>query len=217
MTLYLQNPFLRPKVVPTNEAWMTKVEQLAVHEQETLLGTSLSRRFSQLPLWLSHPANIGAFYGFLVGLALLLPYAFGDKDNDVWAVQWVFHTSLLLMACAITGFVSLLLVSFTKRLPMTPPRTLLYPMPFVGLALLTIDRTDLMAIPAFIVWALLLLPGPVYVHLSWAPRWRLLCMIEDGMDPFEGMEMKAEATAEAEEMVGEDAEMLEVVDAFESE
>ncbi|MGB1588461.1 MAG: hypothetical protein ACPHJD_06570 [Poseidonia sp.] len=203
--------------MPTNEAWMTKVEQLAVHEQETLLGTSLSRRFSQLPLWLSHPANIGAFYGFLVGLALLLPYAFGDKDNDVWAVQWVFHTSLLLMACAITGFVSLLLVSFTKRLPMTPPRTLLYPMPFVGLALLTIDRTDLMAIPAFIVWALLLLPGPVYVHLSWAPRWRLLCMIEDGMDPFEGMEMKAEATAEAEEMVGEDAEMLEVVDAFESE
>lgn len=196
---------------------MTKVEQLAVHEQETLLGTSLSRRFSQLPLWLSHPANIGAFYGFLVGLALLLPYAFGDKDNDVWAVQWVFHTSLLLMACAITGFVSLLLVSFTKRLPMTPPRTLLYPMPFVGLALLTIDRTDLMAIPAFIVWALLLLPGPVYVHLSWAPRWRLLCMIEDGMDPFEGMEMKAEATAEAEEMVGEDAEMLEVVDVFESE
>lgn len=217
MTLYVQNPFLRPGFVPTNEAWMTKVEQLAVHEQETLLGTSLSRRFSQLPLWLSHPANIGAFYGFLVGLALLLPYAFGDKDNDVWAVQWVFHTSLLLMACAITGFVSLLLVSFTKRLPMTPPRTLLYPMPFVGLALLTIDRTDLMAIPAFIVWALLLLPGPVYVHLSWAPRWRLLCMIEDGMDPFEGMEMKAEATAEAEEMVGEDAEMLEVVDAFESE
>ena len=203
--------------MPTNEAWTSKVEQLAVHEQETLLGTSLSRRFSQLPLWLSHPANIGAFYGFLVGLALVLPYAFGDKNNEVWATHWVFHTSLLLMACAITGFVSLLLVSFTKRLPMTPPRAFLYPMPFVGLALLTIDRTDLLTIPAFIVWALLLLPGPVYVHLSWAPRWRLLCMIEDGMDPFEGMETKAEATAEAEEMVGEDAEMLEVVDAFESE
>jgi hypothetical protein len=196
---------------------MSKVEQLAVSEQDTLLGTSLSRRFSRLPLWLSHPANIGAFYGFLVALALLLPYAFGEKNNDVWGVQWVFHTSLLLVACALTGFVSLMLISFSKRHPVTPPRTLLYPMPFVGLALLTIDRTELLSIWPWLVWGLLLLPGPVYVHLSWAPRWRLLCMIEDGKDPFAGMETKDEAVVEAEEMVGEDTEMLEVVDAFESE
>ncbi len=206
-----------PRFVPTSEDWTTKVEQLATNEQETLLGTSLSRRFSRLPLWLSHPANIGAFYGVLVGLALLLPYAFGDKNNDVWGVQWLYHTSLLLVACAFTGFISLMLVSFSKRLPVTPPRTVLYPMPFLGLALLTIDRVDLLAMPSFLVWALLLLPGPVYVHLSWAPRWRLLCMIEDGKDPFAGMELKSEVSTEAEDMVGEDAEMLEVVDAFESE
>jgi hypothetical protein len=42
-------------------------------------------------------------------------------------------------------------------------------------------------------------------------------MIEDGKDPFVGMEVKAEENVEAEEMVGEDTEMLEVVDAFESE
>ena len=196
---------------------MSKVEQLAVSEQEALLGTSLSRRFSRLPLWLSHPANIGAFYGFLVALALLLPYAFGDKNNDVWGVQWIFHTSLLLVACALTGFISLMLITFSKRHPVTPPRTLLYPMPFVGLALLTIDRTELLSIWPWLVWGLLLLPGPVYVHLSWAPRWRLLCMIEDGKDPFAGMQTKDEAVVEAEEMVGEDTEMLEVVDAFESE
>ena len=196
---------------------MSKVEQLAVSEQETLLGTSLSRRFSRLPLWLSHPANIGAFYGFLVALALLLPYAFGDKNNDVWGVQWIFHTSLLLVACALTGFIPLILITFSKRHPVTPPRTLLYPMPFVGLALLTIDRTELMSIWPWLVWGLLLLPGPVYVHLSWAPRWRLLCMIEDGKDPFAGMQTKDEAGVEAEEMVGEDTEMLEVVDAFETE
>ena len=196
---------------------MSKVEQLALREQETLLGTSLSRRFSRLPLWLSHPANIGAFYGFLVALALLLPYAFGDKNNDVWGVQWIFHTSLLLVACALTGFVSLMLISFSKRHPVTPPRSLLYPMPFVGLALLTIDRTEMLSIWPWLVWGLLLLPGPVYVHLSWAPRWRLLCMLEDGKDPFAGMETKEEAVVEAEEMVGEDTEMLEVVDAFESE
>ena len=196
---------------------MAKVEALAPKEQETLLGTSLSRRFARLPLWLSHPANIGGFYGLLIALALLLPYAFGDQNNEVWGVQWIYHTSLLLIACGACGFLSLVMISLSKRHPMAPPRQLLYPMPFVGLALLSIDRVGMMDMPSMLVWALLLLPGPVYVHLSWAPRWRLLCMIEDGKDPFVGLEVKAEDNAEAEEMVGEDTEMLEVVDAFESE
>jgi len=195
---------------------MGQVENLAPHEQDTLLGTSLSRRFSKLPLWLSHPANIGAFYGLLVALALILPYAFGWKNNDVWAVEWIFHTALLIVACALTGFVSILLIAFSKRHPMAPPRYILYPMPFIGLALLSIDRTELLTIPSLLVWALLLLPGPVYVHLSWAPRWRLLCMVEDGKDPFQGMEVKQESS-EAEEMAGDDTELLEVVDNFESE
>ena len=195
---------------------MGQVENLAPHEQDTLLGTSLSRRFSKLPLWLSHPANIGAFYGLLVALALILPYAFGGKNNDVWAVEWIFHTALLIVACALTGFVSILLIAFSKRHPMAPPRYILYPMPFIGLALLSIDRTELLTIPSLLVWALLLLPGPVYVHLSWAPRWRLLSMVEDGKDPFQGMEVKQESS-EAEEMAGDDTELLEVVDNFESE
>ena len=203
--------------MPTNETWMAKVEALAPKEQETLLGTSLSRRFARLPLWLSHPANIGGFYGLLIALALLLPYAFGDQNNEVWGVQWIYHTSLLLIACGACGFLSLVMISLSKRRPMAPPRQLLYPMPFVGLALLSIDRVGMMDMPSMLVWALLLLPGPVYVHLSWAPRWRLLCMIEDGKDPFVGLEVKAEDNVEAEEMVGEDTEMLEVVDAFESE
>ena len=199
---------------------MSKVEELAPVEQETLLGTSLSRRFSQLPLWLSHPANIGGFYGLLVALALLLPYAFGDKNNEVWGVQWIYHTSLLLVACALSGFVSLVMISISKRHPVAPPRQILYPMPFLGLALLSVDRVGMMTMPPWLVtlvWALLLLPGPVYVHLSWAPRWRLLCMIEDGKDPFVGMEIKPDESVEAEEMVGEDTELLEVVDAFEAE
>ncbi|RJU92336.1 MAG: hypothetical protein DWC03_06880 [Candidatus Poseidoniales archaeon] len=202
--------------MPTNETWMSKVEALAPQEQETLLGTSLSRRFSRLPLWLSHPANIGGFYGFLVALALILPYAYGDS-SEVWGVQWIFHASLLIIASGACGFVSVLLIAFSQRHPVAPPRQILYPMPFLGLALLTIDRVELLVIPPLLVWALLLLPGPIYVHLSWAPRWRLLCMIEDGKDPFIGLEVKADEVIEAEEMVDGDTEMLEVVDAFESE
>ncbi len=195
---------------------MSKVEALAPQEQETLLGTSLSRRFARLPLWLSHPANIGGFYGFLVALALVLPYAYGDS-SEVWAVQWLYHASLLIMACAASGFVSVVLIAFSKRHPVAPPRQILYPMPFVGLAFLTIDRVGMFTIPSALIWALLLLPGPMYVHLSWAPRWRLLCMIEDGKDPFIGLEAKPEEAVEAEEMVDGDTEMLEVVDAFEAE
>ncbi|MDG1552477.1 MAG: hypothetical protein P8Q87_03010, partial [Candidatus Poseidonia sp.] len=161
-------------------------------------------------------ANIGAFYGLLVALALILPYAFGGKNNDVWAVEWIFHTALLIVACALTGFVSILLIAFSKRHPMAPPRYILYPMPFIGLALLSIDRTELLTVPSLLIWGLLLLPGPVYVHLSWAPRWRLLCMVEDGKDPFLGMELKQE-NSEAEEIAGDDTELLEVVDNFESE
>ena len=202
--------------MPTNETWMSKVEALAPQEQETLLGTSLSRRFSRLPLWLSHPANIGGFYGFLVALALILPYAYGDS-SEVWGVQWIFHASLLIIASGACGFVSVFLIAFSKRHPVAPPRQILYPMPFLGLALLTIDRVEMLVIPPLLVWALLLLPGPIYVHLSWAPRWRLLCMIEDGKDPFIGLEVKADEVVEAEEMVDGDTEMLEVVDAFESE
>lgn len=203
--------------MPTNDAWFSKVEQLSLVQQETLLGTSLSRRFSRLPLWLSHPANIGAFYGILVALALLLPYAFGEKNSEVWGVLWIYHTSLLLVACAFTGFVSLLMISLSKRFPVSPPRALLYPMPFIGLALLTIDRTGLASIPAILVWTLLLLPGPVYVHLSWAPRWRLLCMIEDGKDPFLGMVSLAIEADQTDNMIRDDADLLEVIDALESE
>lgn len=199
-------------------SWQTRVEQLAPHEQEVLLGTSLSKRFASLPLWLNHPANIGAFYGLLVSLALVLPYAFGQKNNEVWSVEWVYHASLLLVACWLLGFCSLLFVKFSKRHPITPPRQLLYPMPFFGLALLSFDRIELTNLPPGLMWLFLLLPGPVYVHLSWAPRHRLLCMLEDGHDPFEGIETKEDVgMEEAETLAGEDTELLEVVDAFESE
>jgi len=30
-------------------------------------------------------------------------------------------------------------------------------------------------------------PGPIYVHLSYAPRWRILRLIQKDLDPFKGM------------------------------
>ena len=165
--------------------WQGHLDALGPRERDTLLGTSLSRRFTQLPLWLSHPSNISAFYGLLVSLALLLPYRFGQASES-WFTNWVFHSALIMVACLLLGMLSLVIVRISRRFPVTPPRLILYPMPFVGFGLLTISHSGMYDLPAYLYMFLLLLPGPMYVHLSWAPRWRLLCQLEDGANPFEG-------------------------------
>ena len=201
----------------TSARWQGRLDALGSKERETLLGTSLSRRFTRLPLWLSHPSNISAFYGFLVSLALILPYLFA-QESDSWLTNWIFHSALIIVACLLLGMLSLIIIRFTKRFPVTPPRYILYPMPFIGLALLTISLTEMLELPSSLIWLLLLLPGPMYVHLSWAPRWRLLCQLEDNQNPFEGLESNYnEQLNDAEEIADGDEELLSVVNALEDE
>jgi hypothetical protein len=203
--------------VETSARWQGRLDALGSKERETLLGTSLSRRFTRLPLWLSHPSNISAFYGFLVSLALILPYRFA-QESDSWLTNWIFHSALIMVACLLLGMLSLIIIRFTKRFPVTPPRYILYPMPFIGLALLTISLTEMLELPSSLIWLLLLLPGPMYVHLSWAPRWRLLCQLEDNQNPFEGLESDYnEQLNDAEEIADGDEELLSVVNALEDE
>ena len=198
--------------------WAEIVSDLDQEQRELLFGTSLSRRFSRLPLWISHPANIGMFYGFLISLALIFPYTLRyDNLNESFS-NWLLFSALFMAACLVLGFSSLILVALTKRMPMTPPRIILYPMPFLGIGLLGLDFSNVLDIPAGLSLFVLLLPGPAYVHLSWAPRWRLLCMLDDGVNPFEGGKSYPDSTKDsADEMAGEDHELLEVVDAYESE
>lgn len=198
--------------------WAEIVSDLDQEQRELLFGTSLSRRFSRLPLWISHPANIGMFYGFLISLALIFPYTLRyDNLNESFS-NWLLFSALFMAACLVLGFSSLILVALTKRMPMTPPRIILYPMPFLGIGLLGLDFSNVLDIPAGLSLFVLLLPGPAYVHLSWAPRWRLLCMLDDGVNPFEGGKSYPDSTKDsADEMAGEDLELLEVVDAYESE
>jgi len=203
--------------VETSARWQGRLDALGSKERETLLGTSLSRRFTRLPLWLSHPSNISAFYGFLVSLALVLPYRFA-QESDSWLTNWIFHSALIMVACLLLGMLSLIIIRFTKRFPVTPPRYILYPMPFIGLALLTLSLTEILELPSSLIWLLLLLPGPMYVHLSWAPRWRLLCQLEDDQNPFEGLESDYnEQLNDAEEIADGDEELLSVVNALEDE
>ena len=186
-------------------------------QREMVTGGGLSSRFSKLPLWLSHPSNIGAFYGLLVSLALLLPYI---MTEEFWFPLWLLHASLLIFATALLGIFSRLMNAFTKRMPITVNRKNLYPMPFIGFALFTLIHTDLLVnttFTQFLAWGFLMIPGPVYIHLSWAPRWRLLCMIEDGNNPFKEMPAKEYLKQQEDDIASDDSDLMEVVESFETE
>ena len=198
--------------------WRDSVSSLDVSQQELLTGGGLSKRFTKLPLWLSHPSNIGAFYGLLVSIALILPYY---MTEEFWFPLWLLHASLLVAAVAALGIVSRIINALTKRMPISVNRKLLYPMPFIGFALFTMIHTDLIVkndFTQYLSWGLLMIPGPVYIHLSWAPRWRLLCMIEDGGNPFENNPIKEYNIQQETEMAStDDSEIMEVVDSLEAE
>ena len=213
--------FIAIPAMGADVAWDERTSSLTESQQEMISGGGLSKRFSSLPLWLSHPSNIGAFYGFLVSLALILPYY---MTEEFWFPLWILHASLLIFATAFLGIFSRFVNAFTKRMPMPVNRKLLYPMPFIGFTLFTLIHTDLLVsntYTQYLSWGLLMIPGPFYIHLSWAPRWRILCLIEDKIYPFAG-----EPVAESErimsqdedfEVAGDDSEIMEVVESFEEE
>lgn len=202
-------------------AWDERTSSLTESQQEMISGGGLSKRFSSLPLWLSHPSNIGAFYGFLVSLALILPYY---MTEEFWFPLWILHASLLIFATAFLGMFSRFVNAFTKRMPMSVNRKLLYPMPFIGFTLFTLIHTDLLVsntYTQYLSWGLLMVPGPFYIHLSWAPRWRILCLIEDKKYPFAGEPVteseRIKSQDEDFEVAGDDSEIMEVVESFEEE
>ena len=100
-----------------------------------------------------------------------------------------------LILCAMTaslGGFSLLISGMFKRPPLrlANRRRYLFPVPFIGLLLLTWamigDAPDSVS---SVGWFLAILPGPLYIHLSYAPRWRMLDRIDRGLEPFDGMKI----------------------------
>ena len=101
--------------------WKNSLESLDSHDQEVLLGTSLSKLFTKLPLWISHPSNIGGFYGVLCSIALILPYRFANDEYSGWLGDWGLHCCLLIVACFFLGLCSTIIVSLSKRFPRSSP------------------------------------------------------------------------------------------------
>ena len=200
-------------------SWREEIQQLPPEQRVLIEGGSLSQRFSSRPLGQSHPAIIGGFYGLLVGLALLLPYGYENGWTQDTLRDWSFISLLIVLLSAISGHFSLIVSNFTRRAPVSLKRYLIYPLPFLGLTILTVVLVteieaeiseNLSDFIRNIGWMFILTPGPIYVHLSWAPRWRILCRLEEGLDPFNG-ELPESVGNDIEHM-GEDEDMQSAIE-----
>jgi len=184
-----------------------------------LEGGTLSQLFLRYPLYISHPIFIGSFYGFLVGLTLLLPYAYFGSVDDVPIMEslreWGVQTLMLVTLCSFLGGSSSIIASISKRPPirLENRRRFLFPFPFIGLAIISVSMmNEISEYAMFAGWVCFVLPGPLYVHLSYAPRWRIIDRLDRDLQPFEGMIRTIDSPDSEEVVVSEDDELEEVVD-----
>ena len=185
-------------VIPMSEApgtaWRARIALMQPEHRARLLGCALSERFSGLPLTVSMPPFVAALYGSIIGSVLIMPLGvLHSWDLMPWLSDWVMLLVSLILLLSLLGLGSMALVAVSRRAPSTVPRRLLYAMPFLGLIWVTLAWSGLLGEG----WGrnglggllLMFLPGPLWVHLTWAPRWRLLRRLEGGLDPFSDSEL----------------------------
>jgi len=198
--------------------WREALEGLDHEHRLMLEGGSLSQLFLRYPLTICHPIFVGMVYGILASLTLIVPFAYaGWQDSTSWdnmAIDW---GTISLIFCAMTaslGGFSLLISGMFKRPPirLENRRRYIFPIPFIGLLLLTWAMIgDAPEFVSSLGWFFAILPGPLYIHLSYAPRWRMLDRIDRGLDPFDGMKrtIDPEISQESDEL--DDDDLDEVV------
>jgi len=198
--------------------WRDALENLDADHRMMLEGGSLSQLFLRYPLTVCHPLFVGVVYGILASMTLIMPFAYAGWSESIpwgetlneWAVISLIFTT---MTASLGGF-SLLISGFAKRPPirLENRRRYIFPFPFLGLLLITWSMVG--EAPDFVEqlgWVLAILPGPLYVHLSYAPRWRMLDRIDRGLDPFDGMRRTIDPEARQEVEALGDEDLDEVV------
>ena len=184
-----------------------------------LEGGSLSQLFLRYPLTVSHPVFVGGFYGLLIGLTLLLPYGYiGNSEGQALEAtlrDWGLQTLILITLTAFLGGFSSMLASVVRRPPirLENRRRYLFPFPFIGLAVLSVSMMN--EVPEYATWAgwfCFVFPGPLYIHLSYAPRWRILDRLDRGLAPFKGMRRTIDEGPQDEPSEADDGELEEVIE-----
>ena len=198
--------------------WREVLEGLDEDHRIMLEGGSLSQLFLRYPLTICHPIFVGMVYGVLASLTLIVPFAYaGWEDANGLESTMIDWGEISLILCAMTaslGGFSLLISGMFKRPPirLENRRRYLFPVPFIGLLLLTWamigDAPDSVS---SVGWFLAILPGPLYIHLSHAPRWRMLDRIDRGLEPFDGMKITIAPDNSKEPENPDDEDLEEVV------
>jgi len=176
--------------------WRERLDEFDDEHRVMLEGGSISQLFLGYPLSVSHPVFIGIIYGLIINLTLILPNAYqgylDSREINETLTIWLNEGLVILIICAVLGGSSSIMSSIFKRPPirLEKRRRYLFPLPFVGFLIITIAIA--FSTPVEMEWIgylLIILPGPLYIQLSYAPRWRILDRIDRDLDPFEGMKM----------------------------
>ena len=174
--------------------WRERLNEYDDEHRHMLEGGSISQLFLGYSLSFSNPVFVGIVYGLMINMTLLLPIFYegnaNSESNSDILQKWISQSIIILLLCASLGAISTIISSLIKRPPvrLEKRRRYLYPLPFIGFLITTIaiifsTSEELRILGYFILIA----PGPIYILISYAPRWRMIERIDRDLDPFEGM------------------------------
>lgn len=200
------------------DGWRNRLSEFDEEHRHMFEGGSLSQLFLRYPLTVCHPVFVGILYGLLISLPLILPlgheaYSIEKTLNEL-LLEWILLTISIIAMCSFLGGFSSLASSIFKRPPirLENRRRYLFPFPFIGMIIITLTTFyDLESWINSLGLILLIIPGPLYIHLSYAPRWRMLDRIDRELDPFEGMSRTIDKIETINIGIQSDCEVEEVV------
>lgn len=174
--------------------WRERLEEYDDEHRHMLEGGSISQLFLNYSLSISNPVFVGIVYAIIINLTLLLPMFYDGNSNSESSIdileKWGFQSLIIILLCASLGAISTIISSLIKIPPvrLERRRRYLYPLPFVGFFITTI--TIIFSSPEelqILGYFILISPGPIYIQISYAPRWRMIERIDRDLNPFEGM------------------------------
>ena len=174
--------------------WRECLNEYDDEHRHMLEGGSISQLFLSYSLSFSNPVFVGIVYGIMINMTLLLPIFYEGNSNseDLMEIlqKWINQSVIILLLCAFLGAISTIISSLIRRPPirLEKRRRYLYPLPFIGFLITTI--TIIFSMPEelkILGYFILIAPGPLYIQISYAPRWRMIERIDRDLDPFEGM------------------------------
>ena len=196
--------------------WRERLNDYDDEHRHMLEGGSISQLFLSYSLSFSHPVFVGIVYAIMINLTLLLPIFYdGNADSEGFSnilQKWTNQSLIILLLCASLGAISAIISSLVRWPPvrLERRRRYLYPLPFIGFLITTIaiifsTSEELKIIGYFF----LLAPGPLYIQISYAPRWRMIERIDRDLDPFEGMKKTIFRENKNEELIEQNYDEIE--------